>query len=53
MGKASPIKPPQPPIDVPSSSGYPAAPVGGAEWSLSSSSIMLSDSDDELLPSMV
>ena len=31
MGKESPIKPLEPPVDVPSSSGYPAAPVGGAE----------------------
>ena len=53
MGEASPIEPLEPLVDVPSSSGYPAAPVGGAERSLSLNSIMLSDSDDEQLPSMV
>ena len=53
MGKASPIKPLEPPVDGPSSSGCPAALAGGAEWFSSSSTIMLSDSDDELLPSMV
>ena len=47
MGKASLIKPFEPPIDVVSLLGYPVAPVGGAEWSLSSKSIMLSDSNGE------
>ena len=28
MGKASPIKPPEPPVDVSSLFGYPAAPAG-------------------------
>ena len=51
MGKTPPIKPPEPPINVPSLSGYPAAPAGGAEWSLSLSSITLPDSNDEQLPS--
>ena len=53
-GEASlPIEPLEPPVDIPSSSGYPAAPAGGAEWSLSLSSIMLSDSNDEQLLSTV
>ena len=53
MGKALPIKPLEPSVDIPSSCGYPAAPAGGVEWSLSSSFITLSDSDDEQLPSTV
>ena len=51
MGEASPIKPLEPFVVVPSPSGYPAAPAGGAEWSLSS--IILSDSNDEQLLSTV
>ena len=39
MGEASPIEPPEPLVDVPSSSGYLAAPAGGAEWSSSLTSI--------------
>ena len=53
LHEASPIEPPEPPVDDPSPSGYPAAPVGDAEWSLSLSSITLSDSNDKQLPSMV
>ena len=47
--KALPIKPPEPSVDVANPSGYPAAPLGGAEWSLSLSSITLSSSNDEQL----
>ena len=53
IGKASPIEPFEPPVDVPSSSRYPAAPAGVAEWSLSLSSILIFDRNDEQLPSMV
>ena len=53
MGKVSRIEHPEPFVDVPSRSGYLAAPAGGAEWSSSLSSITVSDSDDEQLLSTV
>ena len=43
----------EPPINVAGPSGYPAAQAVGAEWSVPSSSIALSDSDDDQHPGTV